>query len=108
MKYTITESQYNKIIDKFITSQFEPHEVKTSKQFAVVLWVKDDKSVLEIEKMLGYDDLWVSHEIWDLISDMFSLNFKETQEVIRKWMEEHYNMGGLIPKYGDVGSGLMF
>ena len=29
MKYTITESQYNKAIDKFITYQLEPHEKKT-------------------------------------------------------------------------------
>ena len=31
MKYIITESQYNKTIDKFITYQFEPHEEKRTK-----------------------------------------------------------------------------
>jgi hypothetical protein len=72
MKYIITESQYNKAIDKFITYHLEPHEEKTSKKYP--------------------DSIF-----WTNISIMFSLEYKETQEVIKYWLEEHYNLGSLTP-----------
>jgi len=28
---------------------------------------------------------------------MFSLEYSETQQVIRDWLEEHYKLGGLTP-----------
>jgi hypothetical protein len=29
---------------------------------------------------------------------MFSLEFDETQKVIKDWLEEHYKLGGLTPE----------
>ena len=95
MKYIITESQYNKAIDKFITYQFEPHEEKTSKKYPdSIFWVKDGKVIVEIEKS---EIFWIDYRIWDTISRMFSLDYDETQEVIKEWLEEHYKLGSLTP-----------
>jgi hypothetical protein len=30
---------------------------------------------------------------------MFSLEYDETQQVIKDWLEEHYKLGGLTPKH---------
>ena len=30
---------------------------------------------------------------------MFSLEPTETKQVIKDWLEEHYKLGGLTPKY---------
>ena len=96
MKIIITESQYNKAIDRFITFELEPHEVKTSKKYPnSVFWVKDDKFISEIVEL---EYFWVHYNIWETISKMFSLDFSETQQVIKIWLEEHYNLGELIPK----------
>jgi hypothetical protein len=96
MKYIITESQHNKIIDKFITYQFEPHEVKKSSKLPdSIFWVKDGEVIVEIYKRR--DDFWVRSEIWKVIRNMFSLEYSETQQVIRDWLEEHYKLGGLTP-----------
>ena len=97
MKYIITESQYNKAIDKFITYQFEPHEEKTSKKFPnSIFWVKDGKVIAEIENSKR---IWVLHSVWSSISDMFSLDYDGTSSVIKRWLEEHYKLGGLIPSH---------
>ena len=97
MKYIITESQHNKIIDKFITYQFEPHEVKKSSEYPdSIFWVKDGEVIVEIYKRR--DDFWVRSEIWKVIRNMFSLEYSETQQVIRDWLEEHYKLGGLTPQ----------
>ena len=96
MKYIITESQYNKTIDKFITYQFEPHEVKKSSKLPKsIFWVKDGEVIAEINKIAGY--FWVVPQIWNIISSMLSLGYSETQQVIKDWLEEHYKLGGLTP-----------
>jgi hypothetical protein len=96
MKYIITESQHNKIIDKFITYQFEPHEEKRTKNKPdSIFWVKDGEVIAEINKNSGY--FWVESQIWNTISSMFSLEYSETQQVIKDWLEEHYKLGGLTP-----------
>ena len=104
MKYIITESQYNNAINRFITYQLEPHEEKTSKEYPdSIFWVKDGEIIVEIEKpeyfWVTSKNFWVKYEIWDTISSMFSLEGTETQEVIKEWLKEHYNLGSFIPKY---------
>lgn len=96
MKYIITESQYNRVIDKFLTRKFEPHEEKTSKEYPnSIFWVKDGKVILEIENS---NKIWVLGSIWDLASDLFELDYDETKLVINHWLEEHYELGGLTTR----------
>jgi hypothetical protein len=97
MKYIITESQINKVIDKFITYQFEPHEEKRTKNKPnSIFWVKDGEVIAEINENLGY--FLVEPQIWNTISSMFSLKYSETQQVIKDRLGEHYKLGGLTPK----------
>jgi uncharacterized membrane protein len=95
MKYIITESQYNNSIDKFITYIFEPHEEKRTKKYPKsVFWVKDGEVIVEIEKPKYF---YVNYKIWRSISSMLSLEYSETQQVIKDWLEEHYKLGDLTP-----------
>ena len=96
MKYIITESQHSNVIDKFITYQFEPHEVKKSpKHPKSIFWIKDGKVIAEINKRS--DNFWVDYQIWNTISSMFSMEYNEIQRVMKDWLEEHYKLGGLTP-----------
>ena len=105
MKYIITESQYNKTIDKFITYQFEPHEVKKSPKYPdSIFWVKDGEVIAEINKRSDY--FWVDYQIWDTISSMFSMEYNETLSVMKDWLEEHYKLGGLTPWHLSLGLNL--
>jgi hypothetical protein len=95
MKYIITESQYNKTIDKFISFQFEPHEVKKSSEYPdSIFWIKNGEVIAEINNTKYF---WVESQIWNTISSMFSLKHSETQQVIKDWLEENYKLGGLTP-----------
>jgi hypothetical protein len=95
MKYIITENQYNNSIDKFITYLFEPHkEKRVKKSPESIFWVKDGEVITEIKKSKYF---WVHPQIWRSISLMFSLEYDETQQVIKDWLEEHYKLGGLTP-----------
>jgi len=86
--YIITESQYNKSIDKFITYQFEPHEEKKNERLPKSLfWVKDGEAIAEIDD-LNY--FWIKYSIFKNILSMFSLDKDETSIVVKKWLEKHY------------------
>lgn len=105
MKYIISESRLNKIIYKFLTYVFVPHEEKTSKNYPnSIFWVKDDEVVIEIENSKKNNasgpsqKIWVSDNIWDVTSNMFSLDYDETKSVINQWLEEHYELGGLTTR----------
>ena len=103
MKYIITESQYGKTIDNFITNQLEPHEEKwTKKHSESIFWVKDGEVIAEIKKS---EYFWVNRQIWMNINFMFSLEYDETKQVIKDWLEEHYKLGGLNP--GNYGSTML-
>ena len=102
MKYLIKESQYNNAIDKFITHQLEPHEEKTKKHSESIFWIKDGEVIAEIKESAV---VWVSHQIWMNINVMFSLEYDETQQVIKDWLEEHYKLGGLKP--GNYGTTML-
>ena len=95
MKYLIKESQYNNAIDKFITYQFEPHEEKRTKKYSkLIFWVKEGEIIAEIEKSKYF---WVNDKIWMNIMSVLSLEYDETQQVIKDWLEEHYKLGRLKP-----------
>ena len=95
MKYTITESQYGNIIDKFITHQFEPHKEKRTREYPnSIFWLKDGEIIAQIENP---DYFWINPQIWTNIMSMFSLKHTETRQVIKDWLEEHYKLGSLSP-----------
>ena len=105
MKYLIKESQYNNAIDKFISHQFEPHkEIRTKKYPESIFWIKDGEVIAEIKELAFF---WVSNQIWKNINVMFSLEYDETQQVIKEWLEEHYGLGGLTPAWINFSNEIM-
>ena len=97
MKYIITESQYNKAIDKFITKQFEGFEEVRIPRYGLVLWVRDGKIIAEILNVGDRGDyFFVDKDIFNSIEDMFGLNdFKEVKLTIENWLENHYSLSNL-------------
>ena len=90
MKVIITESQYNRAIDFYISHVLEPHEVRTSEDFPdSIFWIKNEEAIVRIEDS---EYFWLLNDIWKNISVTFNLDYKETQSVIRMWLEQHHNL----------------
>jgi hypothetical protein len=95
MKFLITENQIRRLEFKYLNYLFEGiHEVESKKYPYSRLWKKDKKVILELRNS-GY--LWVSYSIWNNISGMFSLNYNETRQLIKDWVEQHLKLGGFTP-----------
>jgi hypothetical protein len=120
MKYIITESQYNKAMDKFITKQFEGFEEVRIPRYGLVLWVKDGKIIAEIlnvgdrgdyfsvhkeiissiSEILNVGDrgdyFFVDRDIFNSIEDMFGLDdYKEVRLNVEHWLEKNHNLSNL-------------
>lgn len=101
MKVIITESQYNRAIDRFITYLLEPHEEITNKLYLEsIQWYKDDVVIAEVQPTLEY--FYLVDELWYRISDMFGLDHDETESMINLWLGKNYGLGNLTPKIFDT------
>jgi len=88
MRVIISESQYNRLIDNFLTFLFEPHEVKViPSEPDGKYWVRGEEILAQIffEKVFFIDP-----KIWNKISNQFDLNYKETQNCMNIWLEKNY------------------
>jgi len=95
MKFLITENQMRRLEFKYLDYLFgDMYEVKSKHYPNSRFWKKGDKVVLELVKL---DRLWVLHSIWNDISNMFSLENRETQQLIKEWVEQHLELGGITP-----------
>ena len=95
MKIIITENRLRKVQFKYLDYLFEGiREVKSKTYPDSRFWKKGDKVVSELKKS---SDFYVSHKIWDNISDMLSLDYAETQQLIKEWVEQHLKLKGITP-----------
>jgi hypothetical protein len=95
MKIVLKESQYNKLVDRYLTSQFEPHEVKTQDSTDTpikMIWERNNHTLVEFDTS---NIAWVSREIWSSLEQMFDLKYNEVENHIKNWFNKHYNIEGL-------------
>lgn len=89
MKFVIPESRLENIAMKYLDYAFEGlHEVNSKIFPKFRFWKIGGKVVMQMDTHIR---LWVRYDIWDRISDMFSLDYDEAQELIKKWVK--LNMG---------------
>jgi len=95
MKIILKESQYHRIVDRYLTSQFEPHEVKTHDSTGTSIpttWERNNHILVEFD---GKNFAWVSRIIWSNLQEMFNLSYDEAEYYIINWFNKHYNIENL-------------
>lgn len=95
MKYIITESQLNKMYNSYLNHVFKGlHEKEIYGHSDRRFWLINDNVVLNLSPL---NVIWVSDSIWNEVSEMFSLDFKETQEIIKQWVTENLGLEEATP-----------
>jgi hypothetical protein len=96
MKDIITDNQMRKVQFKYLDYLFDGvYEIDSEEYPDSRFWKKDDNVILELRNS-GY--LWVSYLIWENISDMFSLNYDKTEQLIKDWVEQHLELEVIDPQ----------
>ncbi|MEJ5105546.1 hypothetical protein [Chryseobacterium sp. MYb328] len=63
-----------------------------------VFYFKEDKCLLELENSGSTTYLWCNYfKIWNPISEKFSLEYSEIQQLIKETVEEHFKMRDVTP-----------
>ena len=95
MNILITENQLRKVQFKYLDYLFDGmREIKLKNYPDLRFWKKDDEGILELEKS---GNLWVLESIWDDISNMFSLEYDETQQLMKEWVKQRLGLVGVTP-----------
>ena len=90
MKYIITENRLNDIIFKYLDVKYGDLEQKKG-EYIDIVFASPGKKFGE----LGWhstEDLFVSYELRDEISNFFGLEKVDSLKVIGKWVEDRYNL----------------
>ena len=92
MKYIITESKLENVVIKYLNKMYgDLKEYRTDEHPDSIFFIKGKKVFMEQD--LENDDLWVSFfTIWLDLVDTFSLENKEIEYIISKWVEGTYNI----------------
>jgi len=94
MKILITENQLRKVQFKYLDYLFDGiSEIKSEDYPDSRFWEKDGEKIMRLDD----GDLYVRQDIWKNISNMFSLNYDETQRVIKEWVEFNFNLDSVTP-----------
>lgn len=90
------KNRLRKVQFKFLDYVFENmRSIKSKHYLDSTFFKKDDKVILELEKS---GTLWVLYSVWSNISDTFSFEYEETQQLIKEWMEEQLKKEVVAPK----------
>ena len=90
MKYIITENRLDKVIFKFLDTNYGALEQKKGKHVDIVFHFPGEEfGVLGWEKS---GVLHVYYKLSDEISDYFGLGNVDSLNVIGKWVEDRYNL----------------
>jgi hypothetical protein len=90
------KDRLRKVQFKYLDYLFEnTYGVKSKFYPDSTFFKKDDKVILELEKS---GTLWVLYSVWGSISDTFSLQYEETQQLIKEWMECQLKSGVVVPE----------
>ena len=99
MKYIITENSLRRVQFKYLDYLFEGmHEIKMLSPNGIfsgpntIFWKKDDSILLAL-RIREKNKLEVTYPIWEDISNMFSLDYYETQELMEEWAEQRLGVG---------------
>jgi hypothetical protein len=89
---------------KYLNYLFEDmYSVKSKFYPDSTFFKKDDKVILELEKS---GTLWVLYSVWTSIADMFSLDYSETQQLIKEWVEAQLKQEEVAPSRASSMYGL--
>jgi hypothetical protein len=102
MDIIVDRPQLVRIVLLYLNNNFGDLTPKKHKDHPkLVFYVNSDNGVMmEYDKENGGVYIHYEH-IWSKIESLFHLNSRETQSIMKVWLEEAYKLGGVTPFFSD-------
>jgi hypothetical protein len=102
MKYIITESRFESLVFNYLDSRLEGTEPMKGKYSDIVFGVPGETmGLIGIENPDWYSTLYIDSELLKGITLMFSLEWENTFDIIKKYVESRYNLKINSVLFGD-------
>jgi hypothetical protein len=92
MKLIITENKLNNVVIKWLNKNYgdlKPYERDRDPEY--IFFMKNGRVMFDYNKENGF--VYISYDdIWSFLERIFSMEYKQIQEVTKLWVEEHYNL----------------
>jgi hypothetical protein len=104
MNIQVNKHQLERVVIKWLNKHFGDLTPKKHKDHPkLVFYVNSDNGV-----MMEYDQenggVYIHYEhIWSKIESLFHLNSRETQSIMKVWLEEAYKLEGVTPHKRMIG-----
>ena len=98
MKYIITESQFEDGVINYLNEMYgDLKEYRTDLHPESLFFVKGKEVLMELntENMRLEVDC---DTIWEDLETVFSIDYDDVENIIKKWMEDTYNLRGVRPE----------
>ena len=88
MKYIITESRLNSFIENWLNENYGDSERYHRTEFREIYLSKN--GLFKIMYNLRGKQLYIVRELWDFVSEVFSLDYEETGKILLNWCNNKF------------------
>jgi hypothetical protein len=93
MKYLITESQFDKVVFKYLDNQdfVIKKSIKTSFGVSIITHFVNSEGDLAVDSLINFyrdGECFINFELIDEIAKFFSLDFNDSKYIIGRWVEK--------------------
>jgi hypothetical protein len=98
MEIQVNKQQLERVVIKWLNKHFGDLTPKKHKDHSEsVFYINSDNGVMmEYDQENEYVYIHYDH-IWSKIESLFHLNYRETQSIMKVWLEETYKLEGVTP-----------
>jgi hypothetical protein len=98
MKYLITESQFDKVVFKYLDNQdfVIKKSIKTSFGVSIITHFLNSSGDLYADSLINFyrdGECFINFELIDEIAKFFSMDFNDSKYVIGRWVEHKLDAG---------------
>ena len=99
MKFIIAENKILKVAFKFMNSEFSPDqlEIVMSEKYPNLIFYKKNGVVVMEQDKISKNFYFDYDEIWSFFELLFSMKYRQIQDVMRYWLEETLKLEGYTP-----------
>ena len=100
MNIQVNKHQLERVVIKWLNQHFGNLIPKKDKNYpnSVFYVNSNNKVMMEYNQENNYVYIHYDH-IWSKIESLFHLNSRETQSIMKIWLEETYKLGGVTPLF---------
>ena len=89
-----------RIVLLYLNNNFGDLTPKTNSKYPNSVFYVNPSNEVMMEYDKGTERVYINYgQIWLKIESLFHLNYRDTQSIIKAWLEEAYKLEGVTPKH---------